>query len=277
MESPDNRHRADDSYRLWMREIAAGRMIAMMVPRSAVASLLTERTSRSRNRRGKSQAGSAHNSSEEYLPDLVMLLAEPEIRLVMSADRVNERELLATLRVVSVQLRKRTRRQEKCDVRQKERQHPISAYRPGVGIVLINNRSEIFVGRRIDTTQDAWQMPQGGINRGEIPRRAALRELKEEIGTDNVRIIAESKRWLYYDVPSELAQKAWRGRWQGQRQKWFLMLLNAPDTNIDVCTEHPEFDTWRRVSLAELSALAVSFKRKLYLDILGEFSTFFRD
>ena len=152
-----------------------------------------------------------------------------------------------------------------------------ASYRPGVGIILLNARSEVFVGRRIDLQEDAWQMPQGGINRGESPRQAALRELREEIGSDDVEVIAESKGWLYYDVPAGLAAKAWSGRWEGQRQKWFVMLFKGRDLDIDLATEHPEFNAWRWVSWQEVSALAVSFKHQLYLNVLGEFATIFRD
>jgi putative (di)nucleoside polyphosphate hydrolase len=99
-----------------------------------------------------------------------------------------------------------------------------ATYRPGVGIVLLNTGNQVFVGRRIDV-EDAWQMPQGGIEPGETPREAALRELREEIGTNDVEILAESSRWFYYDVPEEFARKAWNGRWRGQRQKWMVMLF----------------------------------------------------
>jgi putative (di)nucleoside polyphosphate hydrolase len=142
---------------------------------------------------------------------------------------------------------------------------------------LLNPRYEIFVGRRADAQADACQMPQGGIGRWEKPRQAALRELEEEIGTANVEILAESKTWLYYDVPEQLAQKAWRGRWRGQRQKWFVMLFKGDDAEINVGTDHPEFNAWRWVSVQELTELAVSFKRQLYLNVLGEFATIFRD
>jgi putative (di)nucleoside polyphosphate hydrolase len=150
-------------------------------------------------------------------------------------------------------------------------------YRSGVGIMLLNNRNEVFVGRRIDVAKDAWQMPQGGIEPGESPRDAALRELREEIGTDDVEILAESARWFYYDVPKELANKAWGGRWRGQLQKWLAMLFKGQDSDIDLATAHPEFDAWRWVRAQKLATLAVSFKRRLYLNLLGEFPTIFRD
>jgi putative (di)nucleoside polyphosphate hydrolase len=182
----------------------------------------------------------------------------------MHADNVEESQLRSMLNAVSVQLKA-------------SRAVNDASYRPGVGIMLINQRNEVFVGRRIDVEEDAWQMPQGGIKPGEAPREAALRELREEIGTGNVDVLAESTRWLYYDVPQKLAKKAWDGRWQGQRQKWFVMLFKGQDNDIDLSTEPPEFNAWRWVSLQDLSALAVSFKRRLYLNVLGEFATIFRD
>ncbi len=250
----------------------------MTPSRSDTVSSVT-RARKPRDRGNKpSKNSTTRSSTSKDPPELVMLLAEPEIRLVMAADRVDERELLAIMRAVSVRLRKQARRerQDKTSTRQRTETHADSEYRPGVGIILLNERGEIFVGRRIDAF-DAWQMPQGGIDPGETPRQAALRELKEEIGIDQVDIIAEGRQWLYYDVPPELAQKAWQGRWKGQRQKWFVMLLKTPDTRINLSTEHPEFNAWRWVPYAELSALAVSFKRQLYLNVLGEFATLFRD
>ena len=196
----------------------------------------------------------------------------------MRADHVDEGELRAMLDAVSVQLRDRNHGTGS-DRGLEAPPHSNGAETTdrACGIVLINQAATGFVGRRADTKEDAWQLPQGGIDPGESPKQAALRELKEEIGTDNVEILAESESWLYYDVPSELAQKAWDGRWRGQRQKWFVMLFKGQDADIDLATEHPEFNAWRWVSSQELSALAVSFKRQLYLSVLGEFPTLFRD
>jgi putative (di)nucleoside polyphosphate hydrolase len=201
-----------------------------------------------------------------------MLLAEPEVRLLMRADHVDERELLVTCNAISVQLRNHADRAKPC-----ETSFDDANYRPGVGIVLLNACNEVFVGRRIDLPKDAWQMPQGGIKRGESPRQAALRELREEIGSDNVEVLAESKGWLLYDVPAALAAQAWGGPWRGQRQKWLVMLFKGQDSDINLATEHPEFNSWRWVPGQELSTLAVSFKRQLYLNVLGEFATIFRD
>jgi putative (di)nucleoside polyphosphate hydrolase len=231
-------------------------------------------------KRNRTRTGSASNRARVADPDLVMLLGEPEVRLLMRADHVDERELRAMLDAVAVQLRN-NRHELGADDEGSEaaRSSGIGGakYRPCVGIMLINQRSEVFVGRRTDVKGDAWQMPQGGIDPGESPEQAALRELKEEIGTDKVEILAESKGWLYYDVPSDLAQKAWGSQWQGQRQKWFVLLFKGRDSDIDLGTSNPEFNAWRWVSLQELSALAVSFKRQLYLNVLGEFATLFRD
>jgi putative (di)nucleoside polyphosphate hydrolase len=214
---------------------------------------------------GLNRLPSSPRRSKPAEPTLAMLLGEPEVRLLMRADNVDEREVIAMLDAVSAQLRRRSIVASQ------------SAYRQGVGVMLLNPRYEIFVGRRADAQADAWQMPQGGIGRGEKPRQAALRELEEEIGTANVEILAESKTWFYYDVPEQLAQKAWRGRWTGQRQKWFVMLFKGDDAEINVGTDHPEFNAWRWVSVQELIEPAVSFKRQLYLNVLGEFATIFRD
>jgi putative (di)nucleoside polyphosphate hydrolase len=144
-------------------------------------------------------------------------------------------------------------------------------YRPGVGIMLLDSRGEVFVARRADVPGNAWQMPQGGIDEGEEPRQAALRELREEIGTDKAEIIAESAAWLRYDLPGKLMGKAWDKRWRGQRQKWFIMRFTGADADIRLDTVHPEFVAWKWVSVRELPNLVVSFKRQVYVDLLAEF------
>ena len=152
----------------------------------------------------------------------------------------------------------------------------VEGYRPGVGVMLLDGTDRVFVGRRIDIAGNNWQMPQGGIDKGETPRQAALRELHEEVGTDKAEIIAESKGWLSYDVPAELTRRLWRGRYRGQRQKWFAMRFLGRDEDIDLHTHHPEFDAWKWVPAAELPHLIVPFKRQLYLDILTEFEGILR-
>jgi putative (di)nucleoside polyphosphate hydrolase len=149
----------------------------------------------------------------------------------------------------------------------------LPSYRLGVGIMLLNDSGKVFVGRRIDMPAGlaAWQMPQGGIDPGETPRQAALRELKEEVGTDKAEILAESALWHQYDLPPEIAGRMWRGRYRGQRQKWFAMRFTGSDADIDPATEHPEFDAWEWVSPDRLPELIVPFKRQIYLDVLAEF------
>lgn len=144
-------------------------------------------------------------------------------------------------------------------------------YRPCVGIMLLNRRGEVLVARRTDVDGEAWQMPQGGIDEGEEPRAAAIRELKEEIGTDRADILAESKSWLSYDLPAELAERARHLGWRGQRQKWFVMRFVGTDDEIHVTAEHAEFNAWKWVAARELPDLIVSFKRQVYLDLLTEF------
>ncbi len=146
-------------------------------------------------------------------------------------------------------------------------------YRPCVGIMLINREGKAFAGQRIDTTVEAWQMPQGGIDPGEDAEEAAIRELGEEIGVgrDHVELIAIAPGEFFYDLPEELIGKVWKGKWRGQRQKWFLYRFTGEDGDIDLETGHPEFRSWRWVDPAELPQLIVPFKRKLYADVLDAF------
>jgi putative (di)nucleoside polyphosphate hydrolase len=144
-------------------------------------------------------------------------------------------------------------------------------YRPGVGLMLLNRGNQIFVAQRIDTRMPAWQMPQGGIDPGETPRDAVLRELEEEIGTDKAEIIAESRRWFDYDLPADLVG----GRYRGQRQKWFALRFLGEDADIDIETGEPEFSAWRWAAHEELPGLIVPFKLQLYRAVLAEFADLF--
>ena len=147
-------------------------------------------------------------------------------------------------------------------------------YRPGVGIMLVNQDNLVFVGQRIDAIAEAWQMPQGGIDAKEEPRQAAFRELVEETGIMRARIIAESRHWLCYDLPPQLRFVLWQGRYCGQRQKWFLMRFDGDDNEINIHTETAEFKSWRWVEAQKLPGLIVSFKISLYRQILTEFAPF---
>lgn len=146
-------------------------------------------------------------------------------------------------------------------------------YRPCVGMMLVNMDGKVFVGQRIDNQAEAWQMPQGGIDKGETPRDTALRELAEETGivAAHVEIIAQSREEHFYDLPDELIGKMWGGKYRGQRQVWFLLRFLGSDADIDIATRHPEFREWRWARPEELPDIIVPFKRKLYRDILHEF------
>lgn len=146
-------------------------------------------------------------------------------------------------------------------------------YRRNVGVMLANPAGHVFVGQRIDNDQAAWQMPQGGIDKGETPRDAALRELEEETGVSPalVTVEAETEGWLTYDLPHDVVPRIWKGRYRGQEQKWFLLRFQGPDSAIDLATEHPEFSSWRWLPPSELVASIVPFKRAVYEAVLREF------
>ena len=140
--------------------------------------------------------------------------------------------------------------------------------------MLFNRAGLVFVGRRIDTTQEVWQLPQGGIDEGEEPREAATRELEEETGIRKAALLGESREWLSYDLPAELVGKVWKGRYRGQRQKWFAMRFSGADSEIDVETAHPEFNAWRWTPINEVVSDAIAFKRAVYQAVVDEFREF---
>ena len=153
-------------------------------------------------------------------------------------------------------------------------------YRPNVGAVLFNRDGLIFVARRADMPNaegpaGGWQLPQGGIDANEDPEAAVLRELEEEIGTRKAVVIGQHPDWLTYDLPPELLGIAWRGKFRGQRQRWFAMRFTGEDSDIRLDLDpHPEFDAWRWVPLQELPSLAVPFKRAIYEELTTSFAGF---
>ncbi len=146
-------------------------------------------------------------------------------------------------------------------------------YRPCVGVMLVNAEGRVFVGQRIDNPTDAWQMPQGGVDEGEDPRDAALRELWEETGvtSDLVQVQAETEGWVTYDLPHELVPRIWKGRFRGQKQKWYLMRFMGQDAQVDITSGHPEFSEWRWSPVDQLVAKIVPFKREVYTQVVAAF------
>jgi putative (di)nucleoside polyphosphate hydrolase len=147
-------------------------------------------------------------------------------------------------------------------------------YRPCAGIMLLNRDGKVFVGQRVDSTLEAWQMPQGGIDEGEDAETAAIRELGEETGIapDLVELVAVAPDELFYDLPPEMIGKVWKGRWRGQRQRWFLYRFLGEDRDVDIATVHEEFRAWRWADPADLPTIIVPFKKALYEAVLAAFA-----
>ena len=162
------------------------------------------------------------------------------------------------------------------------------SYRPGVGVALLNREGRVFLGRRKrrrssskDSSGHEWQMPQGGIDKGETPRAAALRELYEETNVMNVSFLAEAPQWLSYDLPQDIAANRWKGRFRGQRQKWFAFRFEGEDSEIDIDRPgggafDPEFEAWRWAPLETLPDLIVPFKRPVYEAVVAAFKNLAR-
>lgn len=148
---------------------------------------------------------------------------------------------------------------------------PPRFYRPNVGLMLIAPDRRVFVGRRLNQP-DAWQMPQGGVDKGETPVEAACRELAEEVGTSRALLLRESKDWITYDVPESLQPPHWKGRWRGQAQKWFALAFTGTDADIDLAAHEREFDAWQWLPARELIDRIVAWKRPVYEAVVKEFA-----
>lgn len=147
-------------------------------------------------------------------------------------------------------------------------------YRRGVGVMLLNREGKVFVGARIDNSEEAWQMPQGGLDQGEEPWDCALRELVEETGIPPrlVERIGKCPERLRYDLPPELRGKLWGGKWKGQVQDWFLARFTGDDADVNIATKNPEFRDWKWVEPSDVPKLIVAFKRPLYERLIAHFS-----
>ncbi len=152
---------------------------------------------------------------------------------------------------------------------------PISdlPYRPCVGIMLVNADNQVFVARRIDQQVEAWQMPQGGVDEGETPVEAAIRELGEETGinANSVEVLAETSDWIPYDLPHDLVPKLWKGRFRGQTQKWFLLKFSGDDAEINIVQDHQEFSRWAWMKPGDLIDKIVPFKKQTYTQVFADF------
>ena len=147
-------------------------------------------------------------------------------------------------------------------------------FRPCVGLVLINHDGLIFLGQRLDSNLDAWQMPQGGIDYGETPYQAGLREMMEEVGTNNVEFLGEMEEWLDYEIPNKLAKRLWDGKYIGQTQKWLAFRFLGKDEEININTKDPEFSTWKWEKANQALKLAVPFKKDIYKKVIEKYNEF---
>tara|TARA_E500000178_G_C16693011_1_gene604621 strand:+ start:161 stop:631 length:471 start_codon:yes stop_codon:yes gene_type:complete len=146
--------------------------------------------------------------------------------------------------------------------------------RTGVGIIVLNNRNNVFVGKRKDNPEDKWQMPQGGVDNGEDFITAAKRELKEETNIKNIKILKEIENMYQYELPENLIGIIWKGKFRGQKQKWFIVKFLGKDSEININTKNPEFIDWKWIEPKKLPELIVDFKKNLYLNLLKEINLF---
>ena len=148
--------------------------------------------------------------------------------------------------------------------------HEDLPYRTGVGIVVLNSKNKVFVGKRKDNPFDKWQMPQGGVDPNEPLVAAMKRELEEETSIKNIKILKEFNQWLEYDLPENLIEKIWKGKYKGQKQKWFIVRFTGEENEINSNTEYAEFIDWKWIDMILLPDLIVNFKKHVYENILVE-------
>ena len=142
--------------------------------------------------------------------------------------------------------------------------------RTGVGIVVLNLKNKVFVGKRKDNPFDKWQMPQGGVDPNEPLLTAMKRELEEETSIKNIEVLKEFDQWLEYELPENLIGKIWKGKYKGQKQKWFIVRFIGAENEINISTDHPEFIEWKWIDMNSLPDLIVNFKKHVYKDVLVE-------
>ncbi len=146
--------------------------------------------------------------------------------------------------------------------------------RNGVGVIVLNNENKVFVGKRKDNPVDRWQMPQGGINKNETPFNAMKRELEEETSITKIKILKEIESWLEYELPPNLLGKIWKGKYRGQKQKWFIVKFIGDENEINLKTEHPEFIEWKWIDYNTLPEVIVDFKKEVYIKLRLEIKNF---
>ena len=146
--------------------------------------------------------------------------------------------------------------------------------RNGVGVIILNSKNKVFVGKRKDNPVDKWQMPQGGINKNEDYLSAMKRELEEETSIRNIEVLKELDKNFEYELPKELLGIIWKGKFRGQKQRWFIVKFTGEDKEINLNTKHPEFIEWRWINFEELPNVIVDFKKKVYEELLIELREF---
>ena len=146
--------------------------------------------------------------------------------------------------------------------------------RQGVGVIVLNQNNEVFVAKRKDNPIDKWQMPQGGININETPFNAMKRELEEETSITTIKVLKEIDNWLEYELPPNLLGKIWKGKYRGQKQKWFILKFFGNDGEINLNTKHPEFIEWKWINYKSLTDLIVDFKKDVYKELKNELKNF---